>query len=686
MASKTLAVKYRPAAWEDLSGQDSIKIILDEQIKTKTFKNGYLFAGASGCGKTTSARIFANKINGGKGNPIEIDAASNSGVDNIREINDSAKKKSIDSEYKIFIVDECFKGDTLVTTPYGAKHIRDIVTGDCVRNMCGFGTVTQVFKNMVFTNRLCCVTIDGVKTYTTVDHLYFTQSGWVPAQELGEGDIVYAPTFMRKLWGTIFKQTKDSEILLNYLRTHDFINREEQEVQGKLLDTVLQDLWERVFNEEIRQKSDLFFRLSQSELDTIKSGVFKKREGTGDCIPVKPENEDTKPHAEPRNTGEDDTDENFQWKLEHLVGSSWWQRAVYNTSINFMGKSGKSTIDGVPNKDKNAEGCGIPHMLQSRPSLSRENDSDRGGWEGSFIEKLYQIGWEENSIFKLNRVESVEVYQSGNRTKCFTDSFSSEILDSGYVEFYDLEVSGHSSYFANGTLVHNCHSLSNSAWQAMLKTLEDCPKYTIFILCTTDPQKIPATVLNRVQRYDFSKISDYKIIARLAYICDEEHITVNEDALQYICRLSNGGMRDAISMLDKVSSLNKEITVDSVVDALGTVNYDMFFDLLEATNTGETGDVLKILQAVHESGKEIKQFLKGYQNFVVDVCKYRLFSSLEYTSIPPTEKTTRRMNYISADVTPDLDFIIQLNNTIKWDSNPLYTSQALFISYLKGLD
>lgn len=104
---QTLAVKYRPKEWSDVVEQDSTKAILQQQLESNSIKNAYLFVGGAGTGKTTCARIFADEINNHEGTPIELDAASNSGVDDVRNIIQQAKLKSLDSEYKVFIIDEC---------------------------------------------------------------------------------------------------------------------------------------------------------------------------------------------------------------------------------------------------------------------------------------------------------------------------------------------------------------------------------------------------------------------------------------------------------------------------------------------------------------------------------------------------------------------------------------------------
>ena len=105
--SKALAIKYRPTKFEDLTEQSAVVKILTNQIETGTIKHGYLFCGGAGTGKTTSARIFASMINKGLGMPIELDAASNNSVDDVRRLSEDAQTQALESEYKVFIIDEC---------------------------------------------------------------------------------------------------------------------------------------------------------------------------------------------------------------------------------------------------------------------------------------------------------------------------------------------------------------------------------------------------------------------------------------------------------------------------------------------------------------------------------------------------------------------------------------------------
>lgn len=248
-------------------------------------------------------------------------------------------------------------------------------------------------------------------------------------------------------------------------------------------------------------------------------------------------------------------------------------------------------------------------------------------------------------------------------------------------------------------IIDECHMLSTGAWNAMLKLLEEPPKTTVFIMCTTDPQKIPATILSRVQRYNFSKISLDNIISRLKYIIAEEKNELFEDedpavygdppdyeydeeAVQYIAKLADGGMRDAITMMDKCLSLNNQLTIESVVQALGTVDYNIHFDLLFKMETGVKDSAIRLIEDIYNSGKDLKQFIKQFQYFVLDVCKYKMFNDFKYVSIPALPEYQEKLADEDLELALKvLDWVRQLNADIKWEANPKAIAQTAIVLF-----
>lgn len=238
-------------------------------------------------------------------------------------------------------------------------------------------------------------------------------------------------------------------------------------------------------------------------------------------------------------------------------------------------------------------------------------------------------------------------------------------------------------------IIDECHALSNQAWQAMLKVLEEPPKKSIFILCTTDPQKIPKTILSRVQRFDFQRISTRAIEDRLAYVVSEENVggdteeqaNKSEEAIKYIARMSGGGMRDALTMLDKCLAYSEDLTIENVTKALGMADYDILLDLFRACLTYDSEERLRVIDEVYMSGKDLKQFLKSFTGFILDFNKW-LLGAKEYLDCPLTDEITSVFlefeNFEEAEVL--LGTLIKLQAEIKWDTNPRARLEAWCIT------
>ena len=173
-------------------------------------------------------------------------------------------------------------------------------------------------------------------------------------------------------------------------------------------------------------------------------------------------------------------------------------------------------------------------------------------------------------------------------------------------------------------IIDEVHMLSQGAFNALLKTLEEPPSYVIFILATTEPHKIPATILSRCQRFDFKRVSSKDIAARMAYICEKEDIEVEDKALNLIARNSQGALRDALSILDQCMSFgNDKILYNDVIELLGTVNIDELFELSQAIIDENTKKSLQILNEFVIWGKDIRNLINDlidhFRNIMV--CK-----------------------------------------------------------------
>lgn len=239
-------------------------------------------------------------------------------------------------------------------------------------------------------------------------------------------------------------------------------------------------------------------------------------------------------------------------------------------------------------------------------------------------------------------------------------------------------------------IIDEVHMLSTGAFNALLKTLEEPPTGTIFILCTTDPQKIPATIMSRVQRFDFTRISIDDIVNQLEYILESENeegtsYDYDIEALRFIAKLANGGMRDAITRLEKVLDYTDYVTVQEVADALGTPDYETFVNLTNTILSNSTSDALKLLDEFYMSGKDLKLTMRNYTNFLVDVCKYFLTQDLGLTNLPDHLEDDLVKIKDSTEYSLllwMLEEMNSLNSTIKWEPNakPIIEAQILLMT------
>ena len=188
-------------------------------------------------------------------------------------------------------------------------------------------------------------------------------------------------------------------------------------------------------------------------------------------------------------------------------------------------------------------------------------------------------------------------------------------------------------------IIDEVHSISSAGWQVLLKVLEENPAKSIFILCTTNPEKIPATILSRVQTFQLSKISLEGIVGRLRHIVEEEKkegrdLTFTEDALNYIGKLAGGGMRDAITLLDKALAFSNDITLENLNDALNLPNYDKYFELLNFIAKKNNQGIAGVIDEVYNSGINFIKWFEGFHSFVCNIVKYIYLQDINSTMIP----------------------------------------------------
>ena len=227
-------------------------------------------------------------------------------------------------------------------------------------------------------------------------------------------------------------------------------------------------------------------------------------------------------------------------------------------------------------------------------------------------------------------------------------------------------------------IIDEVHMLSIGAFNALLKTLEEPPEHVKFILATTEPQKLPTTILSRCQRFDFKKISEEDIIKRLKIICDEAKISIEEDALKLIAILAEGAMRDAISILERCYQESSENISSSMVKEL--VGIPSLVTINKIAKGIIENDEIASLQAIDDvikEGKDLYNFLWETIKYIKDILVYKSTEKLEIYSKTEIDEIKELANKVSKERLLQIIYqLSELENNIKWSSQKTIMFQA----------
>lgn len=238
-------------------------------------------------------------------------------------------------------------------------------------------------------------------------------------------------------------------------------------------------------------------------------------------------------------------------------------------------------------------------------------------------------------------------------------------------------------------IIDEVHMLSKGAFNALLKTLEEPPKHLIFILATTEPERLPQTILSRCQRFDFKRITNQDIFLNMKNILKDFDIEVDDEVLKLIARNSEGAMRDALSLLDQCISFSQDkIAYEDAIEILGIANKDILFKLIDDVNSRRVEDALNSIDEIIQNGKDVHQFIKDlidhFRNLMVVKSTRDPRSLLDLDNID---------KYIDQSNSMDMDYILkaleiftEAESQAKWSSQPRIILEMATIKLIKAKD
>ncbi|MCA2658610.1 MAG: DNA polymerase III subunit gamma/tau [Microcystis sp. M049S2] len=723
MTYEPLHHKYRPQTFADLVGQSAIATTLSNALISERIAPAYLFTGPRGTGKTSSARILAKSLNclssdhptpipcgkcsvcqaianGSALDVIEIDAASNTGVDNIREIIERSQFAPVQCRYKVYVIDECLTGDSLVFTETGLIPINHPeILGKRVLSYNESSGEWEYKKVLRWLNR-------GVKATLTIqtrnrtinctgNHLIRTEKAWIQAKNLKIGDQILSPVNVTAGNSSLSMEGMDiTDVSFQGIKTTAIVTEQEsmtwplfcnrlnpsspfvsvavgknwkfpcfsnKKAEGsKVLNPIGKDILtnkDTVYGKSEPKNycsienlcpqtaSDLYTGLySEMELSITPTKTVDGREYAGIMAVNNKNGLNTKPvvfqsYKFSHKSLPTVDMENFQsmpaaFVIPALEKFSRWSDLKENEnlfpSIGWKTSHPKDWLGGIWMTDHSVSPLTeavLSNYTRKDIPPPKINLLPIGSLKEVTLQKAYPIldtvrgrsiitsKWEHRP-----QPDGLPIYNPMQSPQWLTNFEEVIGIQEGDTEsVYDLEVEDNHNFVANGLLVHNCHMLSTAAFNALLKTLEEPPDRVIFVLATTDPQRVLPTIISRCQRFDYRRIALDAMVAHLQKIAQIEAIDINLEALTLVAQIANGGLRDAESLLDQLSLLAGTITAERVWDLVGAVPERDLLTLLKVIHGNIPDQVIEQCRHLMNRGKEPLIVLQNLAGFYLNL-------------------------------------------------------------------
>ena len=243
-------------------------------------------------------------------------------------------------------------------------------------------------------------------------------------------------------------------------------------------------------------------------------------------------------------------------------------------------------------------------------------------------------------------------------------------------------------------IIDEAHMLSTAASNALLKTLEEPPSYAIFILATTDPNKLPLTILSRCQRYDFGRLSPGVIAGRLKEVAEREQLEIEERALRYLAAAADGSLRDGLSLLDQCNAFNYGngvLTYEKTLEILGAVDAAVFSRLFRAVEAHDTVKALAVLEEILSQGREMTQFVTDFVSYLRNIMLLKASEDLKDTLDLSTDQLEMMLQDARSaelsEIMRDLRIMAELVDQIRYAANRrILTEMALIRLCVPAMD